>query len=569
MSFSYAEESAKPSVEALLDGFSAQTGLSVEPLGSAWGDMQKNIFLRARSKTLPSVAQLSERWLPTFANLAGLVDLNEVYGKENLEPIFAPDALAMGQIGGKQLALPLISGSIGLVANKAVLEKAGITKCRRRSTSSSTALIAVRDKVPNSVPYTMATKNNGSILLDFMIWNWTFGGEIIDAQGKVWSDSDAGKQALRLHGRPDEGPPRRSRNRPARCPPAGGAERVRLLSSTRRRPALSCAAFRARARPSTSMFCRCRRRCSNAGDEPDFDPVGAFAGLSSRLTQPPMPRTPAEQVLSYLTSDAAQTTFPLEQSALPVTKSARANPRSPATLISPPGPKDAGNPRRNEVGIWPNAAELTHIIGEEVQGALLGQKSADDAIKAMQTAPDRVDGQRQPSQLIRPLAMRSRAQPADLARPLPCRMMTMTDLAADDHASSPLSPGFARTPCAAGCKAGQRRMGMLMLLPAAIAFGARSSSIRSCRRWACRCSSIRSRRSGPRFIGLGNFARICCSDPESWQGSFVTTAIYVALHHHRHAGARPGLGADPQPAVSRAAACSARCRCCPGCCRAR
>ena len=56
MSFSYAEEAAKPSVEALLKGFEAQTKLSVEPLGYAWGDMQKNIFLRARSKTLPSVA---------------------------------------------------------------------------------------------------------------------------------------------------------------------------------------------------------------------------------------------------------------------------------------------------------------------------------------------------------------------------------------------------------------------------------------------------------------------------------------------------------------------------------
>ena len=197
MSFSYAEEAAKPSVEALLKGFEAQTKLSVEPLGYAWGDMQKNIFLRARSKTLPSVAQLSERWLPSFANVAGLVDLNEVYGKDKLASIFAPDALAMGQIGSKQYALPLISGSIGLIGNKAVLEKAGITKVPTSVDEFRTALIAVRDKVPNSVPYTMATKNNGSILLDFMIWNWTFGGEIIDEQGKVKvGNGDAGKQAL-------------------------------------------------------------------------------------------------------------------------------------------------------------------------------------------------------------------------------------------------------------------------------------------------------------------------------------------------------------------------------------
>ena len=57
-------------IEAVkLDGFQTADKLSVEPLGYAWGDMQKNIFLRAKSNTLPDIAQLSERWLPTFASL--------------------------------------------------------------------------------------------------------------------------------------------------------------------------------------------------------------------------------------------------------------------------------------------------------------------------------------------------------------------------------------------------------------------------------------------------------------------------------------------------------------------
>jgi multiple sugar transport system substrate-binding protein len=38
---------------------------------------------------------------------------------------------------------------------------------------------------------------------------------------------------------------------------------------------------------------------------------------------------------------------------------------------------------RNEVGIWSNGGELTDILAEEVQAALLGQKSADDAITSM------------------------------------------------------------------------------------------------------------------------------------------------------------------------------------------
>jgi multiple sugar transport system substrate-binding protein len=35
------------------------------------------------------------------------------------------------------------------------------------------------------------------------------------------------------------------------------------------------------------------------------------------------------------------------------------------------------------VGIWGNGGELTDILAEEVQAALLGQKSADDAITEM------------------------------------------------------------------------------------------------------------------------------------------------------------------------------------------
>jgi multiple sugar transport system substrate-binding protein len=383
MSFSYAEEAAKPSVEALLKGFEAQTKLTVEPLGYAWGDMQKNIFLRARSKTLPSVAQLSERWLPSFANVAGLVDLNEVYGKDKLAEIFAPDALAMGQIGSKQYALPLISGSIGLIGNKAVLEKAGITKLPTTVDEFRTALVAVRDKVPNSVPYTMATKNNGSILLDFMIWNWTFGGEIIDEQGKVKiGNGDAGKQALgfmvglmkdRLAAPEIDRPDARrlvAQNASAFFFDAPQA-RTHLRSFSGQG-----AAFDANVLPMATPV-------TATGKEPASIQWGhlliQFAAGGKANAD-----APASKFISYLTSDAAQATFPLEQSALPVTKSGRANTKVTGDSFLAAWAKAAGKPKRNEVGIWPNAAELTQVIGEEVQGALLGQKSADDAIQAMQ-----------------------------------------------------------------------------------------------------------------------------------------------------------------------------------------
>jgi len=46
------------------------------------------------------------------------------------------------------------------------------------------------------VPYAMATKNNNSIPLDFLIWVWAHGGRIIDDGGKVVINSPEGKAAL-------------------------------------------------------------------------------------------------------------------------------------------------------------------------------------------------------------------------------------------------------------------------------------------------------------------------------------------------------------------------------------
>jgi multiple sugar transport system substrate-binding protein len=380
MSFTYAEEANKAAVQATLDDFTKAERLTVEPLGFAWGDMQKNIFLLARSKTLPDIAQLSERWLPTFASLDNLVDLNAVYGKDKLEAAFAPDALAMGQIGGKQLALPLISGSISMVANKEVLAKAGVNEPPKTVNEFRQAMVAVRDRVPNSVPYTMATKNNGSILIDFMVWNWVHGGRIIDDSGKVVVDSQQSRDALGF---------------------MVGLMKDRLAApeidrpDSRRLLAQGASAFYLDA-PQTRTFLRDFSGKGEAfdanvlpmptpvlksGDKPVSVQWGhllvQFAdGGKAKATDP------ANKFLTYLTSDTVQTTYTLKMSALPATKSARAAVANDAYLKN--WSAATGDARRNEVGIWSNAAELTTIIGEEVQGALLNQKSADEAIKSMQ-----------------------------------------------------------------------------------------------------------------------------------------------------------------------------------------
>ncbi|NBS03546.1 MAG: hypothetical protein EBS72_15800, partial [Rhizobiales bacterium] len=96
MSFTFAEDPNRPMIQKVIDDFKAQSGISMEPIGSAWGDVQKNLLLRQRSKTLPTTAQLSERWLPAIATIPEIVDLDQALGRAKLEAAIDPAVLAMG-----------------------------------------------------------------------------------------------------------------------------------------------------------------------------------------------------------------------------------------------------------------------------------------------------------------------------------------------------------------------------------------------------------------------------------------------------------------------------------------
>ena len=102
----------------------------------------------------------------------------------------------MGQVGGKQMALPLITGYNRHGGQQGGSGKAGISEIPQTIAEFRAALIAVRDKVPNSVPFTMATKNPNSIPLDVLIWVWTHGGRVIDESGKVLINSPRGRAAM-------------------------------------------------------------------------------------------------------------------------------------------------------------------------------------------------------------------------------------------------------------------------------------------------------------------------------------------------------------------------------------
>ena len=383
MSFTYAEDPNRPLVQKLMDDFKAQSGIPVDVISSAWGDTQKNLMLRLRSHTQPTTAQVQERWLPSLASLPELVNLDEAIGRAKLEGVIDPKVLAMGQFAGRTVGLPLITGSNGMLANTEVLAKAGVEGVPTTLAEFRAALVKIRDKVPNSVPFASATKNVNSIPLDFMIMVWAHGGRIIDENGHVLINSDAGKAAMGFMAdlmknrliapeldRPD-----------LRRLFAQGASGFYIDAPQARAFVRS---FSGRGEAADAFTLPIKTPVLKAGDTPHSIQWGhlvvAFKGPGTASAE-----APGVKWLNYLISDAAQGSFPPALSALPVTKSAQALPAVQNDPFFKAWIAASGVPLVNEIGIWPNAPELSTILSEEVQGALLGQKAPDAAIVAMAT----------------------------------------------------------------------------------------------------------------------------------------------------------------------------------------
>ena len=102
-------------------------------------------------------------------------------------------ALKTGQFDGKQYGLPWYTGSIGLVTNTALLEKAGVENLPSTIDEFEEALRAVAALGSNYLPYALSTKPEQ--VKDFIPWFKAFGSQIVDGDNVVIND-EGGVAAL-------------------------------------------------------------------------------------------------------------------------------------------------------------------------------------------------------------------------------------------------------------------------------------------------------------------------------------------------------------------------------------
>ena len=376
------EAASKPTLTALFDGYrKGNADVKLDIVGFPFAQMQQNVLLRLRSGQALDVVQLAERWLPQFGATGKMQDLNEVFGKAQLAKLMNPKLLELGEYKGKQLGLPWTAGSIGMVANAKVLKDAGFNSPPQTIDAFIEVLRAIKRTQPQSVPYAMTTKNNNSLSPDFQVWLWTFGGKLFDAKGKVTVNSAAGVRALTfMTDMVKEGLAAKDIDRP---------DARKMFGQNQTGFYHDAPLARGFARSNSgkgldfdSNVIAMATPVVRAGDAPQSFAWGHLLTMFSPTKAGKDPKGAAARLMSHLAlNDASQLAYFKDQGLFPVTNSALAQLANDPYVTA--WTKAARSAERDEISMWPSSAETTTIVGEEVQGALLGQKSPQAAIESM------------------------------------------------------------------------------------------------------------------------------------------------------------------------------------------
>lgn len=379
--WSQAEVGLKPTMEKLFGSFqAAHPADKLQVIGFPFGQMEQNLILRRRNNQRMDVAQLQERWLPPFVTMNALYDLNKVVGADALAAKFDPDLLKLGQIDGKQVAIPFTAGAITMVGNRNVLKAAGIATPPRTLAEFTAALRKIKASNKDVIPFGFSTKVTALIQVESTIVFWAHGANFIDAKGKVLVDSPEARTALKyLADLVAEGLIAKGNDR-FDTRKLYAADKVGFFFD----PPVVRGFVRAQS-PGPDADAKVMILpvpTAKAGDEPHgllwahflvmFNQGGA-TGKSDSL---------GTKLLAAVGMDAtAQTTLWRETGQIPTLKAplaeVRKDPYVQAFLDA------AKTARWDETTRFANGAELRQIIGEEVEAGMLGAKSVDDAIRSM------------------------------------------------------------------------------------------------------------------------------------------------------------------------------------------
>lgn len=192
------EEASKDIFGRMMKAYEDKSGNTVTWVGWTWADTAQQLLIRNQGGEQLDLAQTDIGIFNTVAASGALADWNEILGEDFLKATFEQAALDAGNIGGKQLGLPWTMASITMVYNPEILKAAGWDKVPTTVADFEKCLADIKAQNPDVIPYGVATKD-GTCAGDFMPWLWTFGGAVFNEDGSVSIDSEAAVECVKWY----------------------------------------------------------------------------------------------------------------------------------------------------------------------------------------------------------------------------------------------------------------------------------------------------------------------------------------------------------------------------------
>jgi len=201
------EESTAKQFQHMVDLFTAQhPNVTIEYEGIAWENTRQQLLLEASAGNPPDIAQVAAPWIGQFA-YSGSIEPLETLAKELLPDYVAGVADSYTFPGADQTphtwGLPWVAVHATTFYNTALMTQAGLDPSKLPVTVDEFDEVARaiaelgEDEQGNRIwGFTTATDRSELTANIFNQWLFNFGGDVLDDQGQVTIDSDAGVRTL-------------------------------------------------------------------------------------------------------------------------------------------------------------------------------------------------------------------------------------------------------------------------------------------------------------------------------------------------------------------------------------
>ena len=367
------EEASKDIFQRMMKTYEDASGNTVTWVGWTWADTAQQLLIRTQGGEQLDLAQADIGIFNTIAAAGVLADWNEILGedylKENniaIHPLhYYIDEEEFGKDIGKELT------------DKEFYQKIREGKMPTTIEEFEQCMADIKAYNPEIIPYAVSTKD-ATCAGDFMPWLWTFGGAIFNEDGTVAIDSDAAVKCVEWY--------QKLMNEGYIAMDTGRGEARQMFAQGRVAfyddavVAKGQAVNNGVAPEDVVKVCSAMSRpVLNAGDQPQSTMWGHMLVTFQNSEY----QQEAAELAKTLVSDEVAMDYFENNGMPPVTKSMAAKDEVKNDAYLNGFLSATSTARLEETARMTNASEIKTIITEELQYALLGQKTAEQAVTDM------------------------------------------------------------------------------------------------------------------------------------------------------------------------------------------